>query len=269
MHTPMTKNRPIATVIKHYVDKKSGKVSESRNEIKRRFYGLDWRDQKRILIAFLDACVSDREWAYSRHLDLWDDSFEPKILALWETYREEKCAWVIIRHFPIEFVKSHINMFNQGRDYYFICRRLVDDADFVIERERLSDIDYLIVLSHAGKHIDDETATGILYHIVQNIAFHWNPSLELSRDYMQQKGREMMTASDFVSVSIVLYYLDKMGNNDVVTTFSAWEESARQSVLRSEEYQDLNTKPLSDYDYKEKLVLIYQKHLQEAIFAKK
>ena len=264
MNTPITKNRPIVTVIKNYEDKKSGKVSEARNEIKRRFFGLDWKDQKKILMAFLDACASDREWAYSRLLDLWDDCFESKLLTLWETYHEEKCAWVMIRHFPKEFLKDHINMFNHGRDYYFICRRFFDDADFVIDRERLSDTDYLIVLSHAGKHIDDETATDLLCRIVSDIAYHRCPSLELSRDYML-KGREMRAVSDFVSVSIALYYLDKMGNNDVVTAFSAWEECVQQSVLRSEEYRELFSKSLSDYDYKEKLVLIFQKHLRDAL----
>ena len=36
------RNTPIATLIKNYTNKKSGKVSESRNEIQRRFEHLDW-----------------------------------------------------------------------------------------------------------------------------------------------------------------------------------------------------------------------------------
>lgn len=60
------RNNPIATVIKNYLDKKSGKVTESRKEIQRRFFGLDWKDQKKIMSAFLDAGKSDRDWAYSR-----------------------------------------------------------------------------------------------------------------------------------------------------------------------------------------------------------
>ena len=103
----VSRNNPIATVIKNYVNKKSGKVTDSRNEIQRRFFGLDWKDQKKIMAAFLDSGISDRDWAYSRLLDLWDASFEPQVLKLWETYHEEKCAWVIIRHFPKEFIKGY------------------------------------------------------------------------------------------------------------------------------------------------------------------
>lgn len=170
----VSRNNPIATVIKNYTNKKSGKVTDARNEIQRRFFGLDWKDQKRIMAAFLDSGVSDRNWAYSRLLDLWDASFEPLVQALWETYHEEKCAWVIIRHFPKEYLREHIDLFHEGRDYYFICRRLAEDSDFVIDKSKMSKTDYLMALSHAERHIDDVEATDTLYEIVRDIAFHWN-----------------------------------------------------------------------------------------------
>lgn len=98
MNRNIPRNKPVATVIKNYVDKKSGKVSDSRKEIQRRFFVLDWKDQKKIQTAFLDSGILNRSWAYSRVLDLWDASFEQKIQALWEAYHEDKCARVIIRH---------------------------------------------------------------------------------------------------------------------------------------------------------------------------
>ena len=260
----VSRNNPIATVIKNYVNKKSGKVTDSRNEIQRRFFGLDWKDQKKIMVAFLDSGISDRDWAYSRLLDLWDASFEPQVLKLWEIYHEDKCAWVIIRHFPKEFIKKHVNTFDEGRDYYFICRRLVDDADFVIDKERLSNTDYLMALSHGNRHITDDEATDILYEIVKDIAFHWSPSMELSRDYMPNR-REMMTASDFDNVSIALYYIEKMGNDDVVTAFRTWESKVQGIVRDCEEYRTLNNKFISDYDYKDELADILQKHLYYAL----
>lgn len=260
----VSRNNPIATVIKNYVNKKSGKVTDSRNEIQRRFLGLDWKDQKKIMAAFLDSGISDRDWAYSRLLDLWDASFEPKVLELWEAYHEEKCAWVIIRHFPKDFIKNHVNTFDEGRDYYFICRRLVDDADFVIDKERLSNTDYLMALSHGERHISDEEATGILYSIVQEICFHWCASMALSRNFILRRD-EILVASDFANVSIALYYLEKMRNDDVVSEFHKWENAVQASVQNSEEYKVLENESCSDYDYKEKLAAIVQKHLYYAL----
>lgn len=260
----VSRNNPIAAVIKNYMNKKSGKVTDSRNEIQRRFFGLDWKDQKKIMVAFLDAGAADRNWAYSRLLDLWDASFKEKVQKLWETYHEEKCAWVIIRHFPKEYLQKHIDQFNEGRDYYFICRRLAEDSGFVIDKDKLSKADYLMALSHADRHIDDAEATGTLYEIVRDIAFHWHPSMELLRDYMPHR-REVMTASDFVNVSIALYYLEKMGNDDVVTAFRTWESKVQNIVRDSEEYKALNSKPISDYDYKDEFAAIVQKHLYYAL----
>ena len=260
----VSKNNPIATVIRNYVNKKSGKVTESRSEIQRRFFGLDWKDQKKIMAAFLDAGAADRTWAYSRLLDLWDTSFEEKVQDLWEAYHEEKCAWVIIRHFPKEYLHKHIDQFNEGRDYYFVCRRLAEDRSFVIDKEKLSRTDYLMVLAHGDRHIDNAEATDTLYEIVRDIAFHWNPSMELSRDYKPHR-REVMTASDFVNVSIALYYLKEMGNDDVVTAFRAWDNKVQDIVRDSDEYKALNQKSISDYDYKDELAVILSKHLYYAL----
>ena len=58
------RNTPIATLIKNYINKKSGKVPESRKEIQRRFDHLDWKDQKKIMQAFLESGKADRLWAY-------------------------------------------------------------------------------------------------------------------------------------------------------------------------------------------------------------
>ena len=78
------RNTPIATLIKNYINKKSGKVADSRGEIQTRFDYLDWKDQKKIISAFLESGKTDRQWAYSKVLDYWDKSFEPKVKELWE-----------------------------------------------------------------------------------------------------------------------------------------------------------------------------------------
>ena len=198
------RNNPIATVIKHYIDKKSGNVTSARLEIKRRFFGLDWKDQKKILTAFLESGQTDRAWAYSRLLDMWDESFAPKIQALWEEHHESKCAWIIIRYFPTEYIKAHINALDEDRNYYFICRRLAEDESFVIDKDRLSKLDYLMALSHSNRKITDDEATDILFSIVCDICSERYASMELSGRYHPSRT-EMMVASDFANVRMALY----------------------------------------------------------------
>ncbi len=264
MATAVIRNNPIAIVIKNYIDKKSGRVTVARKEIKRRFFGLDWKDQKKIIAAFLDAGQADRLWAYSKLLDLWDDSFEQKIQELWETYYEEKCAWVIIRHFPKAYLRENIDLFNEGRDYYFICKRLAEDEDFAIDKDKLSNLDYLMAMSRGGRHIDDEEAMDILCFIVKDICFHWCAYMELSRDYYPNR-KEVMVASDFANVSIALYYLERIGNKKVMLDFHEWESDVRSSVCQSDDYKAMRNEALSDYEYKDKMADIVQKYMYHAL----
>ena len=74
-YSVLIKNEPIATQIKNFQNKRSGKVTEARKDILHRFACLDWKDQKRILDLFLDSGKSDREWAYTKLLRIWDASF--------------------------------------------------------------------------------------------------------------------------------------------------------------------------------------------------
>ena len=259
------RNNPIATVIKNFLDKKSGKVTESRNEIQARFFGLDWKDQKRILAAFLESGKADREWAYSRLLHIWDPCFEKKVKELWEESHEEKCTWVVIRHFPKAYLKEHIDCFCLGRNYYFVCRRLVEDADFVIDKKKLSNTDYLMALAHGNRHIEDEEAKKVLFSIVREIGFYLFPALEISRNYIYRRDG-IMLASDFKDVAIALYYLKKMGNKELVAAFQAWEREVQTKVSQSEEYKALCKRPQSDYDFKNELAGIVQKLLYIALY---
>lgn len=137
------RNTPIATLIKNYVNKKSGLVSDSREEIQRRFDYLDWKDQKKILPAFLCSCKTDREWASRQMFTLWDDSFIPIVKEIWEAYHETPLSWVVIRYLPIDYIKENMDALSAGRNYFFICQRLIDDSDFCADKERMYESDYL------------------------------------------------------------------------------------------------------------------------------
>ncbi len=262
MRKKMTHNNPIAGVIKNYMNKKSGKVTESRKEIQRRFFGLDWKDQKKIINAFLDSGSSDRNWAYTRLLDLWDDGFETKIKDLWELRHEERCAWVVIRHFPLEYLKRHMDELKEGRNYYFICRRMADDADYEINRDQMEETDYLMALYHANRHVTDSEAMDILFKTVRKICAHWWPSLLLSRSYRLDRN-VMMEASDFSGISLALYYLKRMGNEEAVEIFNVWDDEMQAGVRHSPEYTALLKQPLSDHDLTDRLATIVQKHMNQ------
>ena len=241
------RNNPIATVIKNYLDKKSGKVTESREEIHRRFFGLDWKDQNKIMSAFLDAGKSDRDWAYSRLLDLWDSSFEEQVKGLWNQYHELRCAWVIIRHFPLDYIRENMDQFKEDRDYYFICLRLAKDKDYTIEKAKLSKTDYLAVLYHTEREITDDDARDTLYGIVHDCCFSDSFLARLEHVGEGKRGN-VITPANYRDVNLAFYYLLRLDKEDVVQQFREWNEKVEDAIYNSPEFKAYRKFSYSDYD---------------------
>lgn len=241
------RNKPIATVFKNYLDKKSGKVTESRNEIQRRFFGLDWNDQKRIMSAFLNSGKTDRDWAYSRLLDLWDFSFEEQIKSLWYQYHEYKCSWIIIRHFTLDYIRENMDQFKEDRDYYFICLRLAKDKDYIIERSKLSKIDYLAVLYHTEREISDDDARSILYGIVHDCCFSNSFLVRLEHVGEGRRGN-LITPANYRDVNLAIYYLMGLDKENVVQQFRGWNEKVEDAIYNSPEFKAFQRFPYRSYE---------------------
>lgn len=254
------RNAPIATLIKNYIDKNSGKVSDSRNEIRRRFDYLDWKDQKKIILAFLDSCKSDRQWVYKKLYRNWDKSFETKVREIWETYHEPMCAWTVIRFFPSDYVLDNLDLFSGERDYYFICLRFAEDQSFVIDESRLRPVDYLSVLFHSGRKILDDKALDILFGIVHDICVGLQPN-----DIINNFGnRDIVTLSDSHSIKLAQYYLWE-SNAEAVSAFDLWDQRLHDAIGQSEEYHNVLSSNEDDRSVHGKLVALAKRYAYEAL----
>lgn len=243
------RNTPIATLIKNYANKKSGKVADSRKEILWRFNYLDWKDQKKIILSFFDSGKTDRQWAYSRALDYWDKSFEAKVKELWESYHEERCSWVVIRHFPVEYLSKNINQFTEERDYFFICLRLAESKDFLIDKNKLSLTDYLAVLYHTGRSIADDEAKDIPYIIVHKICVEGFQGFERQLDrYANSSNGNVISPIHFQDVNLALYYLRKLNCLQIVSQFEEWNEEVQRTVFESLEFKAITNSDLDDWN---------------------
>lgn len=259
------RNTPIAKLIRDYTNKKSGKVSVSREEIQRRFNHLDWKDQKKILTAFLDSGKTDREWAYSQLLDNWDDSFIPKVKELWEIYREYKCAWSVIRYFPLEYIKLHMEDFTEERDYYFICLRLAKDKKYIIDSNKLSKTDYLSVLYHTGRNLTDHKAHDILFGIIRDCCA---PDYSIIRleNVGEGKRSEVVTPANFREVNLAIYYLQKLERIVIVCLFEIWNQMVEENIYNSSEFKTIKRSDYySDYEYDQKRIELAKFYAYQAL----
>lgn len=248
-HRKQKRNTPISTLIRNYVNKKSGRVSVSREEIKWRFDCLDWKDQKTILASFLDSCLSDREWAYTKLLDYWDESFESKVRELWETYQEERCSWMIIHYFPLDYVTEHMGEFTGKRDYYFISLRLAKYESYAIDRSKLSKIDYLALLYHTNRSITCNDALDILFNIVHDWCLD-NTYLTRLERVGEGKYRNVITPANFREVNLALYYVVKLQQYESAGLFRQWNDELEETIFNSSEFKAIDRNVIdNDYEY--------------------
>ena len=259
------RNTPIATLIKNYINKNSGKVSDSRGEIQRRFDYLDWKDQKKIMQVFLESGKTDRQWAYSKLVDFWDKSFEPKVQELWEQLHEDKCSWVVIRHFPVEYLSKNIDQFTGDRDYYFICLRLAEDKNYVIDRDKLSLTDYVSVLYHTDRPISDEEAIDCLFKAVYNVCTEAYLSYTRLDRYSDTDKAMIVSPIDFQDVNLVYWYLRKMELLEVLWKFDSWNEKVQKAIYGSHEYKSILNADLYDYELRDAKVRIAKKYAYIAL----
>ena len=229
MISPIRKrNTTTVILIKNFVNKKSGKVSEARKEIQDRFCCLDWKDQKKIILAFLESNKKDRQWAYSQALYYWDKSFEPKIRELWE----------------------HLH------NYYYICRRLAENKNFVIDKDRLYPTEYLSVMSHAKRFVPDEEAMDILYFMVHKTC------IETSETSLEKyfNVEDVITPINFQKVNLCLYYLRKLNCPHIISQFMVWNDIVRKAIYKAPEFEAIYQSGKSFWENRKERIAIARKY---------
>ena len=249
------RNKKISTLIKWFVERKKGKVIESRQEIQRRFDHLDWNDQKKIILAFLSSGKADRYWIYPYLVKYWDDEFIPIVKDLFEKYHEDTCKWAIIRYFPINYLLQNIDLFSEGRDYFFLCRRMAyDKVPFEIEKEKLSPRDYFTILIDRNETPKDDEALDVLFSVLHHITTNNYSEYDgANRQHIIEKGHPFV-ASDFEYIYILTQQLKTLGCRKAIKDFEEWNHRLYKTIEDSPELKKLNEESPSDYSPKRRII---------------
>ena len=156
-------NEPIVTLLKLYLDKRSKRVVYARHQLKDRFSKQSYRDQNRILRAFLKGAASDREWACRILRDNWRKELTREIEEAWTESRKPMLAYVILRHLSNAFILREQERLAQAASYPHVCARVGNEPSFAMDESRLDVLDYLYVMAKLGRSVDSEEAERRLY----------------------------------------------------------------------------------------------------------
>ena len=253
------KNAPISQQIKAYLNKESGLVCAARKEIQRRFDYLDWRYQRQILAAFLEGGKSDREWVYRKLYAIWDDVFLLKVEQLWQAYHEQRCAWVITKWFPEEYLLAYLPELEKASDYYHICLRLAGNEQFKWEPFRLSLCEYISIVEKRNLPVSNDEIKHRFFDELQQMC---ETEIPIDSNHLWQKGEvfNLLHIKDCNSAMFDLFST----RQELYTFFSEWNDQLKKRIYNCEEYKAF----LADSDLGlETMVAIFRRVALEMIKA--
>lgn len=147
-------NEPISTLLRWFLDKKSGKVSYAYERLIKRFEAQSFADQQRILRACLTGGKKPSEWAAGRLRRKWIPGFEDEIDAAWKAHKGSAMARTIIYMMPEEYVLREqtelVTALDTPDAYAILCGRLGSTPGFEIDEKRLSILDWFYVVGKLG-----------------------------------------------------------------------------------------------------------------------
>lgn len=249
-------NEPISIILKGYLDKDGGKVSNSRREIQRRFYALDWKYQKQILFAFLKSGKYDREWAYTQLYAVWDDCFISVLKDLWEQYHEKRLSWLIIKVFPIDYLKKEFESLSEGRNYFFLALRLRNESDFVLDKTRLNEADLLAVKYKLGEEIIEGDVRDLFFLLIYKLCkgtyqFRVRKTIE-NRTYLDQPLLAIFT---FPTVGSILAVIRELWYKPYLfEEIQKWMLEVTDSFSKTYDYLDDDNNPDKEDYLRERII---------------
>lgn len=261
------RNRPIAKLIKWFVNREKGKVVDARHEIQWRFRSLDWNDQKKILFAFLSSGKEDRKWAYKQLVNYWDDSFFPKVKEIWETFHEYELIRPAIECFPKEYLREHKEEFCNAH-YYAYCRRFVNDPDFEIDQTKVSPKGYMLLMRHGKRPFSEKEAKTLIYKQIYLLCC-LPPNTIIEKGLLCRginiEEEDFPTAMEFRDIYAMVKTLEEYEMIDLSQSFYQWAGDAYMNFIHSKSYDSLIAEKVSHHLLYDKKIFLAKKMMYEAI----
>ena len=181
---------------------------------------------------------------------------------LWEQYHENVCAWSVIEHFPIEYVMENAAKLEEINGYYHICQRLAENPAYSIDRTRLQDKEYLLVMLHANREVSENDARDIFFKSIHKICL--TDPIYLFNIRNKRRGA-VLSVEDIDFTNSLLWLFHLLGLDKLRESILEWNQKVMFVIYQSAEFIALNLEAISDEEYNQKRLAIGLKHLYLAL----
>lgn len=250
------KNESISTLLKLFVNKKSGRVCEVRKKLQSRYDYQSYQIQGKILKAFLHSSQADRKWAYKCLLKQWHSTLGKDVLDLWEKYHEDECAIVVIKYASENYLLVHQDEFRNH--YTDLCIRLIKNPAFVMRKEWVNhftcggDIDVLYVNARADNPVPGIDVLKVLFQwIIITINSTNNKYIEENSSVLEynKEGQALYFSTKYAQyVTDIIWCMRKLKMVDEIIYYLEWDKKVQEKFankILEQDFKDIE----SDYVY--------------------
>ena len=135
---------------------------------------------------------------------------------------------------------------------------------FEIDKSKLSNTDYLAVLYHTGRSIEEVEAESLLYENVHTICLDCDPYFALDKYASVSKGT-IISPISFKEVSLALYYIKKLGLSSLASEFEQWNKKVMESEFESPEFEAIPIYDIDEVAYIHQMIHIARKYAYLAL----
>lgn len=208
-----------------------GRIAESRKKLHDIFPYLEWTAQNKIIIFSLtNKKKTDRVWALKEIYDNWSlfgkkNIEKYSLLSLWEQYHDKQMARIIVKNLPVNIVQKYADSLIEVLDYQSVALRLGENSSFEIDHTRLTDVEFLYIMTKLGRRVSEEIANKILILTIVNGIFFKN--------YLLTEEVPMFTMMSIPSVSLVIWCMGKMRMSRQIIEFYENDRDIQKALHES------------------------------------
>lgn len=219
-------NEPVSILLKYLMNKSSKKVGYARGCLTKRFEHQSYRDQNKILRAFLQGTGGDCDWAARRLRDNWRKELTKEVKSAWEKTHRLLLSYVVLRHLPKIYILQQQESLAEVAGYHHVCAEIGNEPEFIMDETRLSTPDYLYVMAKLGRSVDFEMAEKSIYdfllHYDKYYSFPCYPSAFSSID-----GWDRM-----------VWAMGQLGMQDALVHLLEFENKVKEKVPKDSDYEN-------------------------------
>lgn len=213
-YTIITKHSETIKLLKVFLDKKSGKVIESRKILRDSFYFLRRKDRLLVLKAFLSGSKADMDWGALRMQKLWFPELMPFLKKRWLSVQAKEVALFIIHNTSRDYVLSQKHLLIKTLGYYqYLVETVPWGEDEIVSPSlnipdyALSKAEYYRVCFLYGIPIDkNEILKSFFQNIIESLGYEDSP--DWGRCYSQPHDINMAWVQDWRKEFSPVLYLD-------------------------------------------------------------